>query len=202
MKSAARAACVDGMVSFELVTGFSFQGSKNSTHPDHDAIKTMPDVLNLQDCLSQCLRMKECRSVNFETGLCVLLNSQASDYHQKQQHNYDHEEDDDDRNEFKFTQSSPLPVNNGASSSASSSPSPSPSPAMFSASSLLMESEAIAGSSASSSSTFYSSFRLPSSASASATDNLPISMSLREGLKVSQYPVFTIYAEKICMEGK
>ena len=166
--SASRSSCVDGVASFELVTGFSYPGSRSA-----DAIKTIPDILNLQDCLSQCLRIRECRSVNFETGLCVLLNSHA---------NYSAHTPDVPAPSFLPSAATAAHPPSSPTSSSSSYPptaasSPSPTLAAFSFSS-------------SESSAFF-----PSSPS------FPVVSTFIQGLKVSQYPVFTIYAEKICIEG-
>lgn len=117
--SASRSNCVDGLPTFELVTGFSFVGRSV------DVIKTITDMMNLPDCLNACLRLRECKSINFETGLCVLLNTSA---------NYN---------------------------------------------------EATQG----------------SGSAYHQTANGPSNFTTIQGLKMSQFPVFTIYAEKICLEG-
>ncbi|KAI1292484.1 hypothetical protein HDE_06924 [Halotydeus destructor] len=43
-----------------------------------DTLATIPDSLQLTDCLEKCRLDQQCQSVNFETGLCVLFNSSAS----------------------------------------------------------------------------------------------------------------------------
>ncbi|KAG8201943.1 hypothetical protein JTE90_027419 [Oedothorax gibbosus] len=58
--------------SFELVTGFVF------TAPD-DTLELVPGTLHLTECLSYCRHNTSCRAVNFETGLCVLFSSSATD---------------------------------------------------------------------------------------------------------------------------
>ncbi|GIY41244.1 apple domain-containing protein [Caerostris darwini] len=58
--------------SFELVTGFVF------TAPD-DTLELVPGTLHLTECLSYCRHNASCRAVNFETGLCVLFSSSATD---------------------------------------------------------------------------------------------------------------------------
>ena len=113
---------MDGLATFELVTGYSYVGRSS------DVIKTLSDVMNLPDCLHSCLRLKECKSANFETGLCVLLNSSA---------NY---------NELFRGTASQLVYHQ-------------------------------------------------------AMTNGSNNLTTIQGLKISQFPVFTIYAEKICLEG-
>lgn len=39
---------------------------------------TIPGVLKITDCLESCQNNVSCRSVNYETGLCILLSSSAS----------------------------------------------------------------------------------------------------------------------------
>ncbi|GFY47512.1 uncharacterized protein TNIN_237211 [Trichonephila inaurata madagascariensis] len=58
--------------SFELVTGYVF------TAPD-DTLELVPGTLHLTECLSYCRHNASCRAVNFETGLCVLFSSSATD---------------------------------------------------------------------------------------------------------------------------
>ncbi|GBL96311.1 hypothetical protein AVEN_238677-1 [Araneus ventricosus] len=65
-------ACSMEMQSFELVTGYVF------TAPD-DTLELVPGTLHLTECLSYCRHNTSCRAVNFETGLCVLFSSSASD---------------------------------------------------------------------------------------------------------------------------
>ncbi|XP_015791416.1 uncharacterized protein LOC107368149 [Tetranychus urticae] len=59
------------MSTFELVTGYVFSSAD-------DTMETISGVLQLTECLSKCGENVTCRSVNFETGLCVLLRSDAS----------------------------------------------------------------------------------------------------------------------------
>ncbi|KAF8763871.1 hypothetical protein HNY73_022006 [Argiope bruennichi] len=65
-------ACSMEKQSFELVTGYVF------TAPD-DTLELVPGTLHLTECLSYCRHNTSCRAVNFETGLCVLFSSSASD---------------------------------------------------------------------------------------------------------------------------
>ncbi|CAL1266420.1 unnamed protein product [Larinioides sclopetarius] len=65
-------ACSMEQQSFELVTGYVF------TAPD-DTLELVPGTLHLTECLSYCRHNTSCRAVNFETGLCVLFSSSASD---------------------------------------------------------------------------------------------------------------------------
>ncbi len=39
----------------------------------------LPGMLHLIECMERCLSNSTCKSVNFETGLCVLLSSSASE---------------------------------------------------------------------------------------------------------------------------
>ena len=39
----------------------------------------IPGVLQLSDCIDRCHRNQSCKSLNFETGLCVLLTTAAAD---------------------------------------------------------------------------------------------------------------------------
>lgn len=59
------------MSTFELVTGYVFTSSD-------DTIETIPGVLQLTDCLTKCNDNTTCRAVNYETGLCILLRSDAT----------------------------------------------------------------------------------------------------------------------------
>ena len=65
--------CDPDMVGFELVTGYVF------TAPD-DLLDSIPGTLMLTDCLEACQGNESCRSVNYETGLCVLFASNADYY--------------------------------------------------------------------------------------------------------------------------
>lgn len=40
---------------------------------------TIPSSLQLTDCLNECRKNSTCQSINFETGLCVLLNTSATE---------------------------------------------------------------------------------------------------------------------------
>ncbi|OQR68537.1 hypothetical protein BIW11_12850, partial [Tropilaelaps mercedesae] len=64
--------CPSGSESFELVTGYVY------TAPT-ETIELKAGVLQLQQCLQMCRDHEDCRSVNFETGLCVLFSSSASE---------------------------------------------------------------------------------------------------------------------------
>ncbi|CAG2161877.1 unnamed protein product, partial [Oppiella nova] len=61
-----------GVVTFELITGQVF------TAPS-DTVTMLPGILHLTECLQWCLSNDTCKSVNFETGLCVLLSSSANE---------------------------------------------------------------------------------------------------------------------------
>lgn len=63
--------CNDGLLTFELSTGFIYKPSSAET------LAMMPSTLQLTDCLDYCLRNSSCLAINFEMGLCVLLSSSA-----------------------------------------------------------------------------------------------------------------------------
>ncbi|GAB6029742.1 hypothetical protein CHUAL_005458 [Chamberlinius hualienensis] len=63
--------CSEEDMTFELVTGYVH------TAPS-DTIDNRPGTLFLLDCLQACRNNQSCLSVNFETGLCVLFNSNAN----------------------------------------------------------------------------------------------------------------------------
>lgn len=71
--------CDPEMMGFELVTGYVF------TAPD-DLLDSIPGTLMLTDCLEACQGNESCRSVNYETGLCVLFSSNADFYPGKKSH--------------------------------------------------------------------------------------------------------------------
>ena len=62
--------CAESDVTFELTTGFVF------TAPD-SILDTRPGVLKIEACIQSCRKNVTCRSVNYETGLCVLFSSSA-----------------------------------------------------------------------------------------------------------------------------
>lgn len=62
--------CPNGSTTFELITGHVF------TSPS-DTVIMIPGVLHLAECLDHCRQNQTCSSLNFETGLCVLLSSSA-----------------------------------------------------------------------------------------------------------------------------
>lgn len=64
--------CDHNRSNFELLTGYVYSSSS-------DTIATIPGTLRLSDCLSTCRSNSSCRSLNFETGLCILFNSSAYD---------------------------------------------------------------------------------------------------------------------------
>ena len=39
-----------------------------------------PGMLELTDCLSLCLNLPTCKSINYETGLCVAFNTSALEH--------------------------------------------------------------------------------------------------------------------------
>lgn len=64
--------CPYGLTSFELITGYVLTSPAES-------VTMIPGVLQLSDCLDKCLKNRTCKSLNFETGLCVLLKTAAKD---------------------------------------------------------------------------------------------------------------------------
>ena len=59
-------------VHFELVTGKVF------TSPE-DMLDSRPGTLMLTDCIDTCRGNSSCKSINYETGLCVLFSSSADE---------------------------------------------------------------------------------------------------------------------------
>lgn len=64
--------CPDEQLSFEMVTGYVY------TAPA-DMLDSQPGTLMLTDCIDTCRQNSSCRSINYETGLCVLFASNADD---------------------------------------------------------------------------------------------------------------------------
>lgn len=62
--------CDPEMIGFELITGNVFSAPSN-------VLDSIPGTLMLTDCLETCQGNESCQSVNYETGLCVLFNSNA-----------------------------------------------------------------------------------------------------------------------------
>lgn len=62
--------CDPDMIGFELVTGYVFSAPGN-------VLDSIPGTLMLTDCLETCQGNDSCRSVNYETGLCILFSSNA-----------------------------------------------------------------------------------------------------------------------------
>jgi len=65
-------ACDPDDVTFELVTGYVY------TAPA-DMLDSQPGTLMLTDCIDTCRANSSCASINYETGLCVLFSSRASE---------------------------------------------------------------------------------------------------------------------------
>ena len=63
-------ACDPDNVSFEMGTGYVY------TAPA-DMLDSQPGTLMLTDCIDTCRANSTCRSINYETGLCVLFSSNA-----------------------------------------------------------------------------------------------------------------------------
>ncbi len=64
--------CPDEEISFEMVTGYVY------TAPA-DMLDSQPGTLMLTDCIDTCRKNASCKSINYETGLCVLFASNADD---------------------------------------------------------------------------------------------------------------------------
>lgn len=62
--------CDPEMIGFELITGNVFSAPGN-------VLDSIPGTLMLTDCLETCQGNELCKSVNYETGLCVLFSSNA-----------------------------------------------------------------------------------------------------------------------------
>lgn len=59
-----------GFVSFELITGYVLSAPA-------DSMTMQPGTLQLVDCLNICRNNQSCLAINFETGLCVMLQESA-----------------------------------------------------------------------------------------------------------------------------
>ena len=66
------AECPQEFVSFEVVTGYVY------TAPA-DMLDSQPGTLMLTDCIDTCRGNSSCKSINYETGLCVLFSSSADE---------------------------------------------------------------------------------------------------------------------------
>ena len=64
--------CPDAELTFEMVTGFVY------TAPS-DMLDSQPGTLMLTDCIDTCRKNSSCKSINYETGLCVLFSSNADE---------------------------------------------------------------------------------------------------------------------------
>jgi len=72
MAAGQRSSCSPESVSFEIVTGFVY------TAPA-DMLDSQPGSLMLTDCIDTCRKNESCKSINYETGLCVMFSSSADD---------------------------------------------------------------------------------------------------------------------------
>lgn len=57
-------------MSFELITGYVLSAPA-------ELMLMQPGTIMLSDCLALCRQNSSCLAVNFETGLCVLLQESA-----------------------------------------------------------------------------------------------------------------------------
>ncbi|XP_053203978.1 uncharacterized protein LOC128388582 [Panonychus citri] len=63
--------CRNGVPGFELVTGYAYTTSS-------DLMRLIPGSLELTQCLTYCQLNNSCKAINYETGLCVLLSTGAT----------------------------------------------------------------------------------------------------------------------------
>ena len=87
--------CPADLVSFEVITGeyiyqisvnmsgiiilFSYLLSGFAYTAPQDMIYGRSGILNLNDCIETCQGNSSCKSLNFETGRCVLFSSTADE---------------------------------------------------------------------------------------------------------------------------
>lgn len=64
--------CPEGQLSFEMISGYVY------TAPA-DMLDSQPGTLMLTDCIDKCRANATCKSINYETGLCVLFASSADE---------------------------------------------------------------------------------------------------------------------------
>lgn len=64
--------CPPENISFEMVTGYVYSAPA-------DMLDSQPGTLMLTDCIDTCRQNSSCRSINYETGLCVLFSSNVDD---------------------------------------------------------------------------------------------------------------------------
>lgn len=63
-------ACPEDSITFELITGYVYSAPA-------DMLDSQPGTLMLTDCIQACRQNRTCKSVNYETGLCVLFSSNS-----------------------------------------------------------------------------------------------------------------------------
>ena len=64
--------CPEDQLSFEMISGYVY------TAPA-DMLDSQPGTLMLTDCIDKCRANSTCKSINYETGLCVLFASSADE---------------------------------------------------------------------------------------------------------------------------
>ena len=64
--------CPSDQLSFEMISGYVY------TAPA-DMLDSQPGTLMLTDCIDKCRANATCKSINYETGLCVLFASSADE---------------------------------------------------------------------------------------------------------------------------
>ena len=62
--------CSDEDTNFELVTGYVYSAPS-------DMLDSRAGTLMLAECIDMCRQNASCRAFNYETGLCVLIDSNA-----------------------------------------------------------------------------------------------------------------------------
>lgn len=64
--------CDEDDISFELVTGYVYSAPA-------DMLDSRAGTLMMTECIDMCRQNSSCEAFNYETGLCVLISSNADD---------------------------------------------------------------------------------------------------------------------------
>ena len=70
MAAAQTDSCSDEDTNFELVTGYVYSAPS-------DMLDSRAGTLMLAECIDMCRQNSSCQAFNYETGLCVLIDSNA-----------------------------------------------------------------------------------------------------------------------------
>ena len=62
--------CSDEDTNFELVTGYVYSAPS-------DMLDSRAGTLMMAECIDMCRQNASCKAFNYETGLCVLIDSNA-----------------------------------------------------------------------------------------------------------------------------